>query len=167
MLKRNSPTIILFLTTFLMISLGSCDPSKKYEKEESAKIQEYLSNNPDLNFVLQPSGMYYMEVLAGSGVMPVTHDTAHVRYSGKFLNGTVFDSNVEKPDSLILIFPVNEGWLISGFDEGITLMKDGGKAMFLIPSKLAYGASGYYTIDGYTPLLYDVELVHVTPGAGK
>ena len=57
--------------------------------------------------------------------------------------------------------------LIAGFDEGITYMKEGGKATFLIPSKLAYGTSGYYTIPGYTPLLYDVQLVKVIPGPGK
>lgn len=166
MIKRNLQTIILFLTTVLMVSLASCNPSKKYEEEESAKIQEYLNNNPNLNFILQPSGLYYSEVLAGEGVIPVTNDTAHVKYSGKFLNGNVFDTNIGKPDSL-LIFPVNVGWPIAGFDEGITLMKEGGKAMFLIPSKLAYGATGYSIINGYTPLLYDVELVHVTPGPGK
>jgi FKBP-type peptidyl-prolyl cis-trans isomerase len=46
-------------------------------------------------------------------------------------------------------------------------MQEGGKASFLIPSKLAYGSSGYYTIGGYTPLLYDVELLLVKPGPGK
>jgi len=46
-------------------------------------------------------------------------------------------------------------------------MDEGGKATLLIPSKLAYGTSGYYTIPGYTPLLYDVQLVKVIPGPGK
>jgi peptidylprolyl isomerase len=148
-----------------MISLVSCDPGKKYEKEEKSLIDDYLNSNSSLNFVLQPSGLYYLEVLAGSGRMPVLHDTVNVKYTGKFLNGTVFDTNVGKTDSLV--FPVAEGWVIAGFDEGITLMKEGGKATFLVPSKLAYGPSGFYLINGYTPLLYDVELVRVTPGPGK
>ena len=62
----------------------------------------------------------------------MTHDTAYVVYTGKFLDGTVFDSNVGKAS---LIFPVDEGVLIQGFDEGITYMNQGGKAQFLIPSK--------------------------------
>jgi len=165
MIKKNNQTILLFLTAILLMSLGSCNPARKYEKEESAKIQDYLINNSNLNFVLKPSGLYYLEVEAGSGRLAVKHDTAYVKYAAKFLDGTVFDTNVGKTDTLI--FPVNEGWLISGFDEGITYMKEGGKAMFLIPSKLAYGSSGYYIIDGYTPLLYDVELVHVKPGPVK
>ncbi|MCX6256032.1 MAG: FKBP-type peptidyl-prolyl cis-trans isomerase [Bacteroidia bacterium] len=165
MIKRNFQTILLFFTTVLLISLVSCDPGKKYEKEEKSKIEDYLNSNSNLNFVLQSSGLYYLEVLAGTGRTPVLHDTAYVKYTGMFLDGTVFDTNVGKADSLI--FPVAEGWTIAGFDEGITLMKEGGKATFLIPSKLAYGPSGYYSINGYTPLLYDVELVHVTPGPGK
>jgi hypothetical protein len=46
-------------------------------------------------------------------------------------------------------------------------MKEGGSATFLIPSKLAYGTQGYYTIPGYTPLLYDVQLVKVIPGPSQ
>lgn len=65
-----------------------------------------------------------------------------------------------------LFFPVNEETLISGFDEGITYMNEGGKAMFLIPSFLGYGNSGYY-MPSYTPILFDVELVKLKPGPGK
>jgi FKBP-type peptidyl-prolyl cis-trans isomerase len=103
-------------------------------------------------------------VLLGTGPAPVTHDTAYVIYTGSFLDGTVFDSNVGKAN---LIFPVDEGVLIQGFDEGVLYMKQGGKAQFLIPSSLGYGTQGYYSIGGYTPLLYDVELVLVKPGPGK
>ena len=149
-----------------MVSLISCDPAKKYENEESTKIQEYLSSNSNLNFVLKPSGLYYLEVLAGTGVAPVIHDTAYVKYTGKFFDGSTFDTNVGETDTLI--FPVAEGWLIDGFDEGITYMKVGGKAKFLLPSRLAYGPSGSYPyILGYTPLLYDVELVKVKAGSAK
>lgn len=165
MMRRNIQPGLLFLTIVLMISLVSCDPAKKYEKEEAAKIENYLNSNQNLNFELKPSGLYYLEVEAGTGRTPLAHDTAYVKYTGKFLDGTVFDTNVGKVDSLK--FPVAEGWLIYGFDEGITFMREGGKAIFLIPSKLAYGPSGYYIIEGYTPLLYDIELVKVKPGPVK
>lgn len=165
MMRRNVQPVLLYLTTVLVITLVSCDPAKKYEKEETLKIESYLNSNKNLNFELKPSGLYYLEVQAGTGRMPVAHDTAFVKYSGKFLDGSVFDTNVGKPDSLK--FPVAEGWLIYGFDEGITFMKEGGISMFLVPSKLAYGPSGYYIIEGYTPLLYDVELVKVKPGPVK
>jgi FKBP-type peptidyl-prolyl cis-trans isomerase len=59
-----------------------------------------------------------------------------------------------------LIFPVNEGKLsVIGFDEGITYMKEGGRAFFLVPSSLAFGASGTYYIYPYTPFIFQVQLV--------
>jgi FKBP-type peptidyl-prolyl cis-trans isomerase FkpA len=57
--------------------------------------------------------------------------------------------------------------MIAGFDEAITYMSVGGKSQLIVPSSLGYGTQGYYTIAGYTPLLYDVELVKVVPGPGK
>lgn len=165
MIKKVYSVINLLFALVLTIALVSCDPGRKFEKQEEDQIASYLSLNTALTFVLKPSGLYYYEVVAGTGRAAVTHDTAYVKYTAKFLDGTVFDTNVGKSDSLV--FPINEGWLISGFDEGITYMNQGGKAVFLVPSKLAYGTTGYYQIQGYTPLLFDVQLVRVKPGPGK
>jgi FKBP-type peptidyl-prolyl cis-trans isomerase FkpA len=162
---RSNPTIFLLMTTILLISLVSCDPTKKMENQEKSIIQTFITNNPNLNFVEKPSGLYYLDVQAGTGQAPVTHDTAYIMYTGKLLNGTIFDSNVGTTDTLIR--PVNEGWLISGVDESINYMKVGGKSMLLIPSKLAYGRYGYYSIPGYTPLIFDIELVKLKLGPGK
>ena len=164
--KKYFNSILLFLTVGLVIALVSCNPASKYEKAEKQSISNYLNNHPTDTFALESSGLYYHQVLLGTGPMPVAHDTAYVVYTGKFLDGTVFDSNVGKAS---LIFPVAEGVLIQGFDEGILYMNQGGKAQFLIPSSLGYGTQGYYTIGGYTPLIYDVELVQVKlgPGTGK
>ena len=148
----------------MLLSLGSCDPARKYEKAEAEAISNYLSSNPTDTFKLEPSGLYYLNVLTGTGRTPVTHDTAHVVYTGKYLDGTEFDTNAGGAD---LVFPVGEGDLIAGFDEGVTYMKEGGKATFLIPSILAYGTQGFYSIPGYTPLLYDVQLIKVIPGPSK
>jgi FKBP-type peptidyl-prolyl cis-trans isomerase len=126
--------------------------------QEKLEIQNYRNDNPTLSFQLKPSGLYYLDLIIGTGPVPVAHDTAYVQYTGKFLNGNVFDTNIGGAD---LVFPVVEGWLISGFDEGITYMREGGKALFLMPSKLAYGSAGYYSIPGYTPLLFEVDLVKV------
>jgi FKBP-type peptidyl-prolyl cis-trans isomerase FkpA len=165
MIRKNSLISLLLLSALLILSLSSCDPAKKYEKQEEDEIQGYLNSNPGLTFEQKPSGLYYLAVQVGTGIQPVKHDTAWVKYTGKFLDGTVFDTNVGKVDTLKV--PVDEGWLIKGFDEGITLMKKGGKAMLLLPSYLAYGTSGYYIISPYTPLLFDLELVKVKAGPGK
>ena len=148
-----------------MMLITSCDPSKKYEEDEENAIQSYLLDNFALQFEHKPSGLYYLEVKAGTGNLPVKSDTAYVKYTGKFLDGTVFDTNVGKPDTLI--FPVDEGWMIPGFDECVLYMRPGGKALTLVPSKLAYGPTGYYIIGGYTPLLFDIELVKLVKGPNK
>ncbi len=166
MIKKNNNTILLALLAILTSSFGSCDPSKKYAKEENAKIQEYLSINSNLNFVLKTSGLYYLEVQSGSGPLAATHDTVYIKYTGKFLDGMIIDTNMGKTDTLKRA--LDEGYLIAGLDEGIKYMRSGGKAIFLIPSKLAYGIKGYYPyIAGYTPLLFDVELTKIKAGPAK
>ena len=163
--KYNSLAFLLFIAVIL-ISLSSCDPSKKYEKEEAALIQDYLADHPDLNLALKPSGLYYSDTEVGTGRQAVTHDTACVRYALALVDGSFGTSNYE--DTVTYNFPVDEGWNIVGFDEGITYMKEGGKSVLLIPSALGYGRDGYYPyIKGYMPLLYEIELVRVIPGPGK
>lgn len=168
MIRKNKKVILLFITALVLVTLVSCNPSKKYEDEEKASIQNYLSQNSDKNFVLKPSGLYYLDVITGTGDIARKHDTAYVKYTGMFLDGTVYDSNSEIYGITdTLIFPVDEGWKITGFDEGITYMRVGGSATLLIPSSLAYGAAGFYPyIPGYSPLLLDIQLVKVKLGLG-
>jgi FKBP-type peptidyl-prolyl cis-trans isomerase len=156
---------ISILAVALVIISYSCDVSKKFEREERQKISNYLSDNSTLQFVKKPSGLYFLDVLAGSGLSPVRTDSAYVWYTGKFLDGRVFDTNVGSGTLYKFIVGQN----ITGFDEGLTYMKAGGKATFLIPSSLGYGAAGSYSgysyISGYTPLLFDVQLVKVIRAA--
>ena len=164
MIKKSYSSIILLFVTGLLIVVTSCSPEKKYVKAETDDINTFLGNNT--GFEKKTSGLYYMDATVGTGVQPQTGDTAYVWYTGKFLNGTVFDTNTST-GGVLLYFPVNEARMIAGFDEGVTYMKAGGKAKFLIPSSLGYGPVGYYTIPGYTALLYEVELVKVVKGPVK
>jgi FKBP-type peptidyl-prolyl cis-trans isomerase FkpA len=165
MIKKYFQSILLFVATGTILSLISCNPSAKLEKAEKESISNYLAGNSNLNYELKPSGLYYLEVQTGTGRTPVAHDTVYVIYTGKFLDGSVFTSNVGKD---IYVFPFGEEYNILGFEEGISYMKEGGKSSLLLPSKLAYGPTGRTPIiQGYTALLYDVELVKVKPGPGK
>jgi FKBP-type peptidyl-prolyl cis-trans isomerase FkpA len=163
MIRKHFSPVIQLAAFILVFSLISCDPGKKLEKQESEEIHTYFSENSDLNFVKQASGLYYLEVVAGSGISPVLGDSAYVKYTGMFLDGNIFDSNVTSGKLYGFIVGQN----IAGFDEGVTLMKPGGKSTLLVPSKLGYGSYGTYTISGYTPLLFDIELVKVVQRTGK
>lgn len=164
----ENKTLKIIQTVFLsmmILLIASCIETDKYEQQEETAIQDFLALNPDLNFELKPSGLYYLDVLVGSGLQAETHDTFYVKFTARYLGGGLFDTNVGTDDTLI--YPVNEGWVIAGLDEGITYMREGGKSRMLIPSKLAFGSEGTWFIPGYTPLLFDVELVRLKKGPGN
>lgn len=164
MLKTENNYRIICLLGFLLLAITSCDPSKKYEKQEEEKIQDFILEHPELDFTLKQSGLYYLDVEVGAGEPALTHDTAYVMYTGMFLNGLEFDTNLDDNDTLI--FPINEGGVIPGVDEGVSYMKAGGKSMLVVPSYLGYGNSGYY-FPSYTPIWFEIELVRIAPASGR
>ena len=83
------------------------------------------------------SGLEYVEILAGAGAQAEAGKTVSVHYTGKLQDGSVFDSSVSRGEPIT--FPLAAGRVIKGWDEGIVLMKVGGKAQLIIPPDLAYG----------------------------
>jgi len=146
--------ITLSIIILSIINLTSC---KNMAKKEIEDRNSYLEEN---NITVEPteSGLYYVETLAGTGEQPSVGDVVKVHYTGKFLNGKVFDSSVDRGEPLE--FQVGIGQVIKGWDEGIMLMKTGGKATLVIPSSIAYGPNDYGPIPGYSTLVFDVELLN-------
>jgi FKBP-type peptidyl-prolyl cis-trans isomerase len=106
------------------------------------------------------SGLEYIEVEAGTGAQAAAGKTVSVHYTGKFQDGKVFDSSVSRGDPIT--FRLGVGQVIKGWDEGIALMKVGGKAQLIIPSALGYGERGAGgVIPPNATLVFDVELVAV------
>ena len=106
------------------------------------------------------SGLEYIEVEPGTGTQAEAGKTVSVHYTGKFQDGKVFDSSVSRGEPIK--FPLGAGRVIKGWDEGIALMKEGGKAQLVIPPHLAYGESGAGgVIPPNATLVFDVELVSV------
>ena len=143
-----------------LISLVSCDPTLKtddLEAKEKLDISNFILNNDTIDFVRKSSGLYYFDLVAGTGAQAETHDTAYVFYAIQYLTTQIFETNFGTTDTLI--FPVNEGKLLLGFDEGITYMNEGGKSLFVAPSNLAFGTQGNYYISPYTPFLFQIYLV--------
>lgn len=105
-----------------------------------------------------PSGLHYIMEAEGNGSKPVKFQTVSVHYTGALTNGTVFDSSYKRNQPIE--FPLGQGRVIKGWDEGIALLSKGAKAKLIIPYFLAYGAEGRPpVIPAKATLIFDVELV--------
>lgn len=151
---------ILFITIALT-SLGllffSCATQKK-GTESKSKTENMQDKD---GFTTLPSGLKYKITQQGTGVKPNMGDKVDVHYTGKFTNDTVFDSSVKRGQPLQ--FTIGRGMVIKGWDEGISLLNEGSKATLIVPPHLGYGATARGPIPGNSTLIFDVELVKVTP----
>lgn len=110
------------------------------------------------------SGLQYTEIQMGTGDTPAPGDIVSVHYTGTLTNGVVFDSSYGRGEPIQ--FPLGQGQVIAGWDEGIGLMKKGGKAKLTIPPALGYGERGAGgVIPPNATLIFDVELVDIRQGA--
>ncbi|MDD4848467.1 MAG: FKBP-type peptidyl-prolyl cis-trans isomerase [Bacteroidales bacterium] len=125
---------------------------------EAAAFQEYMKVN-NLEGKTTKSGLVIITEKMGYGKMPAKGQKVKVHYRGYFLDGTTFDSSYDRGTPAE--FPLGEGYVISGWDEGIATMKVGGKAKLLIPSNLGYGKEERSGIPPNSPLIFDVELLSV------
>jgi peptidylprolyl isomerase len=115
------------------------------------------------NQVTTASGLKYVVVEEGTGTTPKPGDLVKVHYSGTLEDGTKFDSSYDRGEPIEFI--LGRGQVIPGWDEGIGLMKVGGKAKLIIPPDLAYGEQGAGgVIPPNATLNFDVELVAAEPG---
>lgn len=130
--------------------------------KEPSLIAQYVRDN---NITAKPngSGLYYIEKVKGKGPKATAGKKVKVHYTGKLMNGKVFDSSLDRKPSTPYAFTLGKGEVIPGWDEGISMMSAGGKATLIIPSKLAYGENGMgKEIPAYSPLVFDVELVSIS-----
>jgi len=107
-----------------------------------------------------PSGLVYEEITAGTGASPSLDQMVKVDYTGTLADGSVFDSSVSR--GVPAEFPLNK--FIKGWQEGVAMMKEGGKAKLTIPAELAYGATERPGIPANSVLQFEIELLEVSGG---
>ena len=140
------------------------------EANEMVILNQYLADN---NITTEPteSGLIFISKKEGTGKQAVAGKKVKVHYEGMFLDGTYFDTSVEEAAKANDIynpqrpygpfeFDLGVGQVIKGWDEGIAMLKEGGKARLIIPSKIAYGAAPRPGAP-FSTLIFDVELIEV------
>ena len=127
------------------------------QQNEEQIISEYINSE---GITAQPtsSGLYFILEKAGKGKHAEIGKKVTVHFTGMFLNGTVFDSSYDRNKPIS--FRLGMGEVLSGWDEGIAMMKAGDEATLIIPSKLGYG-KGRGQIPPFTPLLFKIKLIDV------
>ncbi|MDD2621471.1 MAG: FKBP-type peptidyl-prolyl cis-trans isomerase [Bacteroidales bacterium] len=142
------------------IKLNKIKTMQDFEKEETESIEKYIKDNNIKEQALE-SGLYFIETQAGTGAKVDTGKTIVINYTGKLLDGTVFDSSIGEGKEP-MEFKLQEGMFIKGFTEGLLLMKEKGKATLLIPSKIGYGPGHPQSpIPPFSPLLFELEILSV------
>lgn len=143
---------------------GIYSAAKQTDREEK-EIDAYVTKQ-GLKTTKTANGVRISVMQEGTGETPAKGDIVSVYYTGKLLNGTVFDSNQDttmRPGPLTPItFPVGQGQVIKGWDEALSQLKKGTKATIIIPSSQAYGFMGQPPmIKGNSILVFTVELVDI------
>ncbi len=122
---------------------------------------DYLTENAKKEGIQETeSGLQYEVLEEAEGTSPQASDRVRVHYTGKLIDGSVFDSSVERGE------PIDFGLsgVIAGWTEGLQLMSEGSKFRFFIPYHLGYGDQGSGgSIPGYATLIFDVELLKINP----
>ena len=135
--------------------------AERAEKDKAAREEgeKYLAENAKKEGVITTaSGLQYQVLKEGNGKKPTAKDSVKCHYEGFLIDGTVFDSSVQRGEPAV--FGLQQ--VIAGWTEGLQLMSEGGKYRFFIPYRLAYGEGGAGAmIPPFATLIFDVELIEV------
>jgi len=135
--------------------------AERAEKGKAAREEgeKYLAENAKKDGVITlPSGLQYQVLKEGNGKKPSAKDSVKCHYEGFLIDGTVFDSSVQRGEPAV--FGLQQ--VIAGWTEGLQLMQEGAKYRFFIPYRLAYGEGGAgQLIPPFAALIFDVELIQV------
>jgi len=154
--------LVLFLAGLVSSCMKPEDPSSGNTAEAEATLikswKTQMKSNK-LPYDSTATKIFYVidKTKVGTGANVTTGNKVTVKYTGTFMDGAIFDSS----ESFTYTHKSSTERMIAGWEEGIELLNKGAKATFLIPSALAYGEYGYYSIPGYSPLFFIIEVVDI------
>ena len=150
---------VISTTTDAALKAEELKAEKENAMKENEVIAKYIADK-QITPSKSSSGLMYIISEPGAGEQAQAGKTVKVHYTGRLLDGTKFDSSLDRNEPIE--FKLGQGMVIKGWDEGIALLKVGGKALLIIPSNLAYGSRGAGgVIPPFSPLTFEVELVSV------
>ena len=156
MSKIIIPIVILVLAGFMIYR--TLVTSKAGEENFAAGQAFLLENGKQEGVITTESGLQYKVLSKGEGTTnPSPKSKVKVHYHGTLIDGTVFDSSVERGEPI----PFGLNQVIKGWQEGLTYMVEGDKFRLFIPSTLAYGKKGTGPIPPASTLIFDVELLEI------
>ena len=148
----------LIFDVVMLDILSAEDANQSRVERAHQEFDKYLADNK-IKASKRDSGLVYVCKKKGSGECPTAGQTITVHYTGRLMDGRVFDSSVERGEPIDFI--LGEGRVIKGWDEGVALMKKGEKATLVIPFDMAYGSRQTGIIPPYSNLVFDIEIIDI------
>lgn len=149
-----------------VVTLMPETPSIKAKREEINQRKESETNDiaaylEKSGITIPPtsSGLYFIPLQEGAGKSVKKGDKVKVHYNASFLDGKKYDSSYDR--GMPISFTIGNAEVISGWEEAVQLMKEGGKAKLIVPSKLGYGGSQRDKVKPYTPIIFEIELIKI------
>jgi FKBP-type peptidyl-prolyl cis-trans isomerase FkpA len=164
----------VLLLILVVVAFSSCNKDdnglEKMRESELAILDEYIANtHPDS--LPKSSGLYYIEEIEGHGDSLIRGgDNIQIFYATWRLDSPTDSTLIDQSQGYLegqryepKTFVVGTSAVISGLDEAVTYMREGGKAHLVLPSEIAYGQQGSGAVGGFTTLLMEVEVYKVYP----
>jgi FKBP-type peptidyl-prolyl cis-trans isomerase len=148
---------LLKITTAAELQAEAERALKALKEESERAFFDYLKVNNITDYTA--SGLFFAKSLVTEGAQPQKGQTARIKFDASYLDGTPLGDSEQLGGQYDLV--VGEGKVLKGLEEGVSLMRVGEKARFVLPYTLAYGANPYGNIPAYSNLVFDVELLDV------
>ena len=161
---RIWPILLVLVVAVVLGACGDGDGDASEEANPDALEGPVLSDGEE--FTTTSTGLRYRDLRVGDGPTPKAGDVIFVHYTGWLTDGTQFDSSRAEGKTPI-DFPLGQGMVIAGWDEGLSTMKVGGHRKLVIPATLGYGDRGWVEDDGTVvippgdTLVFQVELMRI------